>query len=62
MNIAEISIKRPIFVACLIIVMVVVGYISMTKLSVELFPDVAPPVVSVITAYPGTGPRALSQE
>ena len=59
MNIAEISIKRPIFVACLIIVMVVVGYISMTKLSVELFPDVAPPVVSVITAYPGTGPREI---
>ena len=59
MNMADLSIKRPIFISCLVIVMLVLGYVSMTKLGVELFPDVNPPVVSVITIYPGTGPKEI---
>ena len=59
MNLADLSIKRPIFISCLVIVMLVLGYVSLTKLSVELFPDVSPPVVSVITIYPGTGPKEI---
>ncbi len=59
MNLADLSIKRPIFISCVVIVMLVLGYVSLTKLSVELFPDVSPPVVSVITVYPGTGPKEI---
>jgi HAE1 family hydrophobic/amphiphilic exporter-1 len=59
MSIASISIKRPVFITCVIIIMLVLGYISMKRLSVELFPDVSPPVISVITAYPGTGPAEI---
>ncbi len=39
--------------------MLVLGYISLKRLSVELFPDVNPPVVSIITMYPGTGPKEM---
>ncbi len=59
MNIADLSIRRPVFVSCLVIIMLVLGFVAMKRLSVEMFPDVAPPVVSVITAYPGTGPREI---
>ncbi len=59
MSIANISIKRPVFISCIIIIMLVLGYVSMKRLSVELFPDVNPPVVSVITQYPGTGPAEI---
>lgn len=59
MNLADLSIRRPIFISCLVIVMLVLGWVSLNKLSVELFPDVSPPVVSVVTMYPGTGPKEI---
>ncbi|HYX38704.1 MAG TPA: efflux RND transporter permease subunit [Oligoflexus sp.] len=59
MSLPDISVRRPIFISCIVIVMLVLGYVSMTRLSVELFPDVNPPVVSVLTIYPGTGPKEI---
>ncbi len=59
MSLPDISVRRPIFISCIVIVMLVLGYVSMTRLSVELFPDVNPPVVSVATIYPGTGPKEI---
>jgi HAE1 family hydrophobic/amphiphilic exporter-1 len=56
MNIPEISINRPIFIVCLFILMLGVGYLSLTKMPVDLFPDVTFPIVTVSTPYPGAGP------
>lgn len=59
MNLAEISIKRPVFVTCLVILSIAAGLISMSRLGVDLFPDVTFPVVMVRTAYPGAGPSEI---
>lgn len=59
MSLAGISIKRPIFIACVTIAMVVVGWASFKSMSVDLFPDVSVPVVSVQTVYPGAGPSEV---
>lgn len=59
MNLADLSIKRPIFVTCLVIVMLVVGAMSMQKLPVDLFPDVTFPFITVTTIYPGAGPTEI---
>jgi HAE1 family hydrophobic/amphiphilic exporter-1 len=59
MNFAQLAIKRPIFITCVVIIMLVLGWVALNKLSVELFPDVNPPVVSVTTMYPGTGPKEI---
>jgi len=39
--------------------MLVVGYLSLKKLGVDLFPNVTFPVVTVSTPYPGAGPREV---
>ena len=54
---ARLSIKRPIFITCVILVTMITGFLSYKSLPVDLFPDVTFPVVTVTTPYPGAGPR-----
>lgn len=59
MNLSDLSIKRPIFISCLVIASMVIGFLSMNKLGVDLFPDITFPVVTVTTIYPGAGPAEV---
>jgi HAE1 family hydrophobic/amphiphilic exporter-1 len=58
-NFVDLSIKRPIFITCIVTVMLAVGYWSMSKLGVDLFPNVTFPVVTVSTPYPGASPAEI---
>ncbi len=59
MNLAELSIKRPVFIVCTVIVMIATGLMSLKKLPVNLFPDVTFPIVTVNTVYPGAAPKEV---
>lgn len=59
MNIASFSIKRPILISSIVILSVLTGWISLTRLGVDLFPDVNIPVIVVTTVYPGAGPEEI---
>jgi HAE1 family hydrophobic/amphiphilic exporter-1 len=62
MTIAEFSIRRPVFIACLFVLILVIGGLSMVRLGVDLFPDVTFPVVSIITYYPGASPKEVETD
>lgn len=59
MNIAAFSIKRPIFISSLVILMLSVGWISLKRIGVDLFPEVNIPVITVTTTYRGAGPEEI---
>ena len=59
MNIAAFSIKRPIFIASLVILMLVTGWVSLKRIGVDLFPDVNIPFITIITQYSGAGPEEV---
>lgn len=59
MSIASFSIKRPIFISSLVIIMVITGYVSLKRIGVDLFPDINIPFVVVSTVYPGAGPEEI---
>ena len=61
MNISEFSIKRPIFVTMLILVVLVLGFISFTRLPIDLMPDITFPTLLVFTSYPNTAPEEMEQ-
>ncbi len=61
MNIAKLSIKRPIFITCIVILMMVMGIIGFNLLGVDLFPPIDFPVVIVYTVYPGTSPEEIEK-
>ena len=59
MSLAELAIKRPIFITCLVLAMIVVGIHCFQKLSVDKFPDSSFPTVTVTTTYPGASPSEI---
>lgn len=61
MNIAKLSIKRPIFITCIVLLMVVMGIVGFNRLGVDLFPPIDFPVVVVYTVYPGTSPEEIEK-
>lgn len=59
MNLAELSITRPVFITCVVLLSIVAGLLSMRSLGVDLFPDITFPVVTITTPYPGAGPSEI---
>src|SRR6266404_4886153 len=59
MTLADLSIKRPIFITSLVIVMLAMGYMALQRLPVDLFPNVNFPIVTVTTTYNGAGPSEM---
>lgn len=59
MSIASVSIKRPIFMTSVMIAIMIAGWAAFKSMSVDLFPDVSIPVITVQTVYPGAGPAEI---
>ncbi|MDH4199646.1 MAG: efflux RND transporter permease subunit [Spirochaetia bacterium] len=59
MNIAKLAIKRPIFITSIVLLSVLSGWVLLSRISVDMFPNVNIPVVSVTIAYPGAGPEEI---
>ncbi|MFA6583157.1 MAG: efflux RND transporter permease subunit [Elusimicrobiaceae bacterium] len=59
MSLAELSIKRPIFITCLVILMLVIGWTCFKQLSVDKLPDTSLPTITVTTRYSGAGPSEI---
>ncbi len=53
MVLSDISIKRPVFATVMSLLLVVLGVISFTRLSLRELPNIDPPIVSVEVNYPG---------
>lgn len=60
MNLADLSIKRPIFTTCIVIVTIVLGLLSLFQLPVEELPEIALPTLAVTVIYPGVGPEEIA--
>lgn len=53
-------VSRPIFAISIAIVIVMLGLISLTQLSIEQYPDITPPVVEVTASYEGADAQAVN--
>ena len=62
MNITRISIERPTLLAVFYILIVLSGIYCFFSLSYELVPQFNPPVITVVTVYPGASPKEVEQE
>ncbi len=62
MNITRISIERPTLLAVFYILVVLSGVYCFFSLNYELTPQFSPPVITVVTIYPGASPKEVEQE
>lgn len=54
-------IDRPIFSGVLAIIVMALGIFSMMNLPVERYPDIAPPVISISSSYPGASAETVEE-
>ena len=59
MWISDISIRRPVFATMVIMSFMVLGVVSLTRLGIDLFPDVNFPFVNISVVYPGASPEEV---
>ena len=62
MFLSNLSIKRPIFAAVMMLALVTLGIFSYRRLAIDMFPDVEIPVLSIVTKYPGASPETVERE
>lgn len=54
-------IDRPIFAGVISVLILIVGTISLVQLPIEQFPEIAPPTISVSTAYAGASAETVQK-
>ena len=59
MWISDVSIRRPVFATMIIVTFMVLGIVSMTRLGIDLFPDVNFPFINISVVYPGASPAEV---
>jgi multidrug efflux pump len=62
MKLSEVAIKRPVFATVMSLSILLIGYISFTRLPVREYPETDPPIVSVTTLYRGASPTVVETE
>jgi len=56
------SIQRPVFASVMSFTILLFGIIAFTRLPVREYPDIDPPIISVITFYRGASPSVVETE
>src|SRR5437870_11450838 len=62
MQLPEICIKRPVFATVMSLIVLLIGLISYTRLSVREYPRIDDPVVSVNTMYRGASAEVIESQ
>lgn len=56
---AKLSVRQPVFIASIVILLCALGLLALKKLPIDLYPDVNFPTIVVVTIYPGAGPQEV---
>ncbi len=62
MKLADVSIRRPVFAAMMMVALVVFGIVAYPRIGVDLFPNVEFPVVTVTVINPGADPASMESK
>ncbi|HNZ82691.1 MAG TPA: efflux RND transporter permease subunit, partial [Sedimentibacter sp.] len=56
---AKFSVKKPVTITMLILIVIVIGVVSFSKLQIDLLPQMDLPYIMVQTNYQGAGPEEI---
>lgn len=57
--ISKFSVKKPYTVLVAVIMVIILGVVSLTKMTTDLLPNISLPYVIVMTTYPGASPETV---
>jgi hydrophobe/amphiphile efflux-1 (HAE1) family protein len=61
MWLTRLALRNPVLILMVSLMTIVLGFVSLRRLSVDLFPDITIPVIRIATFYPGAGPGDIEQ-
>ena len=61
MNLPGFSVRRPIFTTMVTLIVVILGAVSLSRLQIDMLPDIEMPTLSIRTEYEGAGPEVMER-
>jgi len=61
MNLAKFSVQRPIFVTMITLIVVILGAVSLSRLRIDLLPNIELPTATIRTQYEGASPEVMER-
>ena len=61
MNLPSFSVKRPIFTTMVTLIFVILGAVSLSRLQIDILPNIEMPTLSIRTDYEGASPEVMER-
>ena len=61
MNPARFSLNQPVTTYMVALAVILLGLLGLSRLKIDLFPDITFPYITVMTRYPGAGPEEVEE-
>jgi len=61
MNVSRFAVHRPIFTVMVVLIIIILGSISLSRLPVDLMPDITLPTLTVRTTYEDAAPEEIEE-
>jgi HAE1 family hydrophobic/amphiphilic exporter-1 len=61
MNISRLSVRRPVLIIMATLIVVILGGVSFSRLSIDLMPDITYPTLSISTGYEDASPEEVEE-
>src|SRR5216683_2485264 len=61
MWLTRLALRNPVLILMVSMMLIVLGWVSVNRLSVDLFPDITVPIIRVATFYSGAGPADIEK-
>jgi len=61
MKISDLSVNRPVTTLVVYLAIIVLGVFSLSRLAIDLIPDISFPVISIFSAYSGAAPQEVEE-
>ena len=61
MNISRFSVQRPVLTVMVALIVIIMGGVSLSRLSIDLMPDITYPTLSITTEYENASPEEVEE-
>ena len=61
MNLSRFAVHRPVLTVMVSLIVIIVGIVSLNRLSIDLMPDITYPTLSVSTDYENASPEEVEE-
>jgi HAE1 family hydrophobic/amphiphilic exporter-1 len=61
MKLAEFSVKRPVLTVMVSLIVIILGTVALTRLPIDLMPDITSPTINISTSYSKASPLAMEE-